>query len=526
MLQRNAMKKTADKRKLVRNREWTALSLTLFIVGDIFLLGLTYMVYQKDIVPEKFYFPVVMILAWINVFLLLLIVIGVIKKKGFFPIFASFICCCIIGGSCFGTLTLQNVYNSLEEITEPTEEEKKNYQYMCVYVLKDSPAETVNDISSMGIRAYIDTENTDTGISMLKKQLAEMELPEGTQRRTINDSKYFIEYYDYNDMAAALESGKVQALLLNPSFMSFILEDDDEFDRKVRVLSEYKWEVEDNEEKMQTAEVTKESFVVYISGIDTRSGSLNVNSNSDVNIMVVINPVYKKILLVNTPRDYYVPFDGDPEKMDKLSTSGVYGPAYTARTLAKFYGVDINYYVKVNFQTVVAIVNAVGGVTVNSDYNFSSVHGENGQTYTFVKGENTLDGNAALAFARERKSLPGGDNTRGKNQQKIITAIIKKCMTKEMIIRYNDILKVVKKYIKTNIGDTEINALIKMQLTDMASWSIESIQATGTGGFGNCWFRNVERYITRPSEKSVNAVKAKIKDTMITIEDAEGVYID
>ncbi|MBR0137911.1 MAG: LCP family protein [Erysipelotrichaceae bacterium] len=518
------MKKPLDRKRITQSRELTALALTLFVVGDAFLLGFVYMIYKKDIVPDRYYFPVAMILLWINLLLLILIVAGAIKKGRVLPVIASLLCCCLIGVSCFGTLTVQKAYESLNEITEP-EEEKKNYQYMCIYVLKDSRAETVNDIASMGIRAYIDTENTDIGITMLKQQLAEIELPEGKERRTITDSKYFKKYYDYIDMATALEDGAVEAILLNPAFMSFILEDDDDFDRKVRVLAEYKWEIEP-EETMQGAEVTKEAFVIYISGIDTRSGSLNANCNSDVNILVVVNPIYKKILLVNTPRDYYVPFDGDTEKMDKLSTAGVYGPEYSARTLAKFYGIDINYYVKVNFQTVVAVIDALGGVTVSSDYNFTSKHSLSGEVYDFVKGENKLTGDSALAFVRERKSLPGGDNTRGKHQQKVITAVIKKCTSKDVIIHYADILSVIRKYIKTNISDTDINALIKMQLTDMASWTIESIQATGTGGYGICWLRNAERYITRPSEKSVRSVKNKIREAMVTVEDAEGVFID
>lgn len=232
------------------------------------------------------------------------------------------------------------------------------------------------------------------------------------------------------------------------------------------------------------ADVTNQPFIVYLSGLDTRNvESIAEKGLSDVNMLVAINPTTKKVLMVNIPRDYYVALDGDSKKMDKLTHAGSKGIGCSMATVENIFGVKCNYYVKVNFKSVVDIVDALGGITVNSEFNFSSEHSLSGKTYSFKVGENALKGDAALAFARERKSFPKGDRQRGIHQQVVIKAIFNKVISPAILnpAKLNGVLTAITSNMKTNISSDDIKKLVRMQQNDMASWDIQSIAVDGKG---------------------------------------------
>lgn len=262
------------------------------------------------------------------------------------------------------------------------------------------------------------------------------------------------------------------------------------------------------------ADVTKDPFIVYLSGMDTR-GSKEIKDKglSDVNMLIAVNPTAKKMLMVNIPRDYYVPLYGDTNKMDKLTHGGQYGVDCSMKTLNALFDVRCNYYVKVNFQSVVDIVDALGGVTVTSDFYFSSRHSLSGKTYSFVKGENTLMGDAALAFARERESLSGGDRQRGIHQQKIISAILDEAMSPSILNPANlkNVLSAITDHTKTNVSYDDISALVRMQLNDMASWDIDTMSVDGTGSYQPSYAAGGQvLYVMQPDMETVQAAKAAI----------------
>ena len=208
-----------------------------------------------------------------------------------------------------------------------------------------------------------------------------------------------------------------------------------------------------------TAEVTKEPFFIYLSGSDTRKvENIPEKGLSDVNMVIAVDPVKHKMLMVNTPRDYYVALDGDSNKMDKLTHAGNYGIRCSMNTLEALYDIKFKYYVKVNFKSLVDIVDALGGITVNSEKAFSSRHSLSKKTYSFTKGANNLTGDAALAFARERKAFAEGDRQRGKNQQLVISAIVDKAISPSILnpSKFREILQSVTKNTKTNISKKEI----------------------------------------------------------------------
>ena len=221
--------------------------------------------------------------------------------------------------------------------------------------------------------------------------------------------------------------------------------------------------------------ITNTPFLVYIAGSDTRSHYL-YSSRNDVNILAVVNPVTKQVLLINTPRDYFVKNPAGNDIRDKLTHCGIYGVENSALALGNLYGDRVDYYAQINFDGFKTFIDAIGGVTVYSDVSFKA-----GQTY-ISKGENQLNGEQALAFARERYNLSGGDVSRGENQMKVIRAVIQKMTSGTTVItRYAEILDSLKGMFSTNITMDEISQLVKMQLGDMESWDILTYSVGGYG---------------------------------------------
>ncbi len=274
--------------------------------------------------------------------------------------------------------------------------------------------------------------------------------------------------------------------------------------------------VSDKELQIQAVktDVTKKPFIVYLSGMDTRgSGSIKDKGLSDVNMVIVVNPKTAKMLLVSIPRDYYVPLYGDSAKMDKLTHAGNRGIECSMSTLESVFDIKFNYCVKVNFKSVYDIVNALGGVTVVSDYSFKSRYSYTKKTYTFVKGENHLDGDAALAFARERKSFSGGDRQRGKHQQKIISAIVNKAMSPSILnpSKLQSVLDAVTENTKTNMEYKDISKLVKFQLNKMPKWKVDSVSVDGTGASRTTYTTpNQKLSVMIPNQSTVDAAKAAI----------------
>ena len=257
--------------------------------------------------------------------------------------------------------------------------------------------------------------------------------------------------------------------------------------------------------------ITKEPFVVYLSGVDNR-GELTENARSDVNILAVVNPVTKQAALINTPRDYYVDLAGTESK-DKLTHAGLYGVETSMATLGNLYGVDVDHYIRINFAGFISIIDAIGGVDVYSDQAFTSV-GSPGyyDPTTFAEGWNHLDGKSALAFARERHAFKTGDIQRGINQMKVIDAMANKLKSPALLMSFSKLMDAAADCFVTSFSQEQISALVRMQLGDLASWDIQSYTVTGSGGKSTkCYSaKGQSLYVMKPDENSVNEAKALI----------------
>lgn len=361
---------------------------------------------------------------------------------------------------------------------------------MIVVVKEGKPVETLLDMKNYryGIQTMADQENTNLMVEEVNKILG----------REIN----ITEYNTIQELAEALLSGSVEAAIYNEAFAGIIEDAIPEYQSQVKIIYHYGIDTE-----LEVKDVSvEEPFNVYISGIDV-SGPITTNSRSDVNIIATVNPETKKILLTTTPRDYYVQIPGvSGEQRDKLTHAGIYGVDTSIATLEQLYDIEIPYYARVNFTSLIKIVDILGGVDVDSDYTFSA------GGYQFTEGINHLDGEKALAFVRERHSFADGDNQRGKNQEKVLTAMIQKAMSPAILTNASSLLSSVSSSLETNMPSDKISELIQMQLDDGANWEIVSVNATGLGDNQACYSSGSQiLYVMQPDNTSVDDIKRKMQ---------------
>ena len=363
-------------------------------------------------------------------------------------------------------------------------------------VLKDDPAQSIYDTKdyTFGILAANDRENTN-------KALAEVQAAIGKEPATI-------EYQDNDTLIDALYAKDVKVIVINEANRSPIEEYYKTFSDDTRVLNTHKVEtVIQEDEKLD--DITKTPFNVYLSGIDVY-GSIKATSRSDVNVIVTVNPNTKQILLTSTPRDYYVPLTVSNGIPDKLTHAGIHGVDYSIGTLENLYGIDIDYYVRVNFTSVRKIVDLLGGVKVYSDYDFTSDWGP-----SFKKGYNQVNGKQALAFCRERHHFANGDYQRGRDHQHMIEAILNKAMSPDILPNYADLLKTASKNFQTNMSTKEITALAKMQLNDMSQWTIKYANAAGQGASKTTYsYQSRKLYVCVPDYNSVAKITKRINKVL------------
>ena len=366
-----------------------------------------------------------------------------------------------------------------------------------VAVMADDPAEDIQGAAdhTFGVQYSMNGDQITQTVEAINSEL-------GTEI-TIR------EYDSLAEQAEALHDGEVDAIIYNEGYTGILEEAFEGYSENTKVIYTHsiKSELENQSSDVQ---VKDESFSVYISGIDV-FGAIETNSRSDVNIIAVVNPTSHQILLVTTPRDYYVEIPGvSGGEKDKLTHAGIYGVDTSMATLEQLYDTDLDFYARVNFTSLIEIVDALGGVDVESEYAFTTSY-ESGMVMNVSEGTNHFNGKEALAFSRERLNVPGGDNQRGKDQQAVITAMIKKMVSPAILTGANGILNSVSGNVETNMSESQIQELIKTQLSEGASWNITSMAAEGTGDNQYCYsYSGAPLYVMQPDQASVDAIKAAI----------------
>lgn len=315
-------------------------------------------------------------------------------------------------------------------------------------------------------------------------------------------------------MVHDLLDSKTDAIILESGYYTLAAEEIADFEGKTKVIYTFEVSEKIDSSSLSDASITTDPFILYISGIDQRGKITSVRGRSDVNQLLVVNPKTHKILIVNTPRDYYVQLHGTTGLKDKLTHAGIYGINKSVETLEDLYNIDIDHYLRVNFNTLETLVDVIGGIDVYSDISFDMTHIKGRHVF---KGMNHFDGKEALAYSRERYAYRTGDNHRGQNQQDVIEAIIDKVSTSEVLIKkYPSILKTMEGTFQTDLSMDDITSLVKMQLASMPKWEIESIAVTGTGSSNYTYSmgHNYRLYVMEPNMASINNAKAKISEVL------------
>jgi len=376
--------------------------------------------------------------------------------------------------------------NSTMDFIGKFNKDKYKEENFLVLVLEDSRYQDITELKDQKI-GYISNELTN-----INKALDELNNKITYEKVQMSDSENLLD---------SLFKNEVEAVIIEENQKALIEENKDEkHDLRVLYTITIKTEMTDIKTNVN---VSKEPFAIYLTGIDT-FGSINSVSRSDVNIVAVVNPNTKQVLLISIPRDYYVQINGTTGLKDKLTHTGIYGIDTSVKTIEDLLEMDISYYFKVNFSSVIKIVDQLGGIDVYSKYTFKTSRNNSGH-YTFYKGYNHMNGDQALAFVRERYNLPGGDRSRGENQQAVISGLINKATSSAIITKYNSILKSLEGTFQTNMDEKEITNLIKMQLNDMAKWNVTSINLDGRDGHEYTYsYPHQKLYVMLPKEETVS----------------------
>ncbi|HIZ81356.1 MAG TPA: LCP family protein [Candidatus Mediterraneibacter pullistercoris] len=403
-------------------------------------------------------------------------------------IYSVLITCVLLIGSYY----IAETYNLIAAITGGNVRVDK----MAVAVMAEDPAQTIEDAMDyqFGVQFQQGGDNIQTAVTNLQEEL--------------NTTLSITECDSVQAQAQSLFNGEVQAVIYNEAYTELMDDAVEGFSSNTRIIYEMTIRTELNLGGGSDDSLTKEPFTVYISGIDTY-GEVSETSRSDVNIIAVVNPSTRQILLITTPRDSYVPLYGPDVQqgaMDKLTHAGVYGIETSMETLGELYETDINYYVRLNFTSLIDIVDILGGIDVNSEYAFSTGD-ESGYVMEVKEGLNHFNGEQALAFCRERHNLEDGDNQRGKNQQAVITGMLKKVISPTMLLRAGTIMNQVSKDVEMNVSQGQLNSLIRNQLGSNADWTIQSVALTGTGGEDYCYSASSQLlYVMYPDETELQHI--------------------
>lgn len=471
-----------------KDKKLFKVSSIIWIITILILVFFIYNILSLNILPDKYLIPIFITLLLIHI--VYLICIKLKKKKS--TIFFSVI---VVLMSLLELFAVFKLSDTLSFLRFNFGKSKISYVYNLV-VPVTSNYNNENDVKNLNIYYYKDLDD-DSKLLDKTKNL-----------KLVN--------YDGNvfDMLSSVNTDN-KVVLVSNAFYEVMIENDEKYEANTKIIATYNIEVEE-EESDTNKDVTKDSFILFINGIDTRSGTLPARSLSDVNILMAVNPTKKEILMVAIPRDAYVQLHGTTGLKDKLTHSGTYGGVKsTVATLQDLFDLNIDYYLRVNFNAVINLVDAVGGITLYSDVNYSFTCHTNASC-TFNPGNNTVDGACALAFARERKSYNTGDKHRGENQEQVISKVFEKITSSSTLINdYSNILKALDGTFETSLDSEDITSLVKMQINDMAKWTINSYNISGTGSMEYTHsYPNQKLYVMFIDQNTIDTAKEKIIEVL------------
>ena len=480
--------RTNRKQKRTSNRSWGMVNVGLTILYAILALVLLFTMFNYNFL--SFRFLNIIITIGLLVVLAISIFLQKTKKSALVTTVVLVIFSLVSLVGIFGFKQMIDITNRMNQTAAFSEVE------MSIVVPKESDIKDVSQLTSVQAPTKVDKNNIETLMSALKKD-KKVDVK-------VDDVASYQEAYDN------LKSGKSKAMVLSGSYASLLESVDSNYASNLKTIYTYKIKKKNSNSAKQ---VDSKVFNIYISGIDTY-GSISTVSRSDVNIIMTVNMNTHKILLTTTPRDAYVKIpDGGADQYDKLTHAGIYGVETSEKTLENLYGIKIDYYARINFTSFLKLIDQLGGVTVHNDQAFTSLHGK----FDFPVGDIQMNSEQALGFVRERYSLDGGDNDRGKNQEKVISAIVNKLASLKSVSNFTSIVNNLQDSVQTNISLDTINALANTQLDSGSKFTVTSQAVTGTGSTGQLTsyaMPNSSLYMMKLDDSSVASASQAIKNLM------------
>ena len=480
--------RTNRKQKRTSNRSWGMVNVGLTILYAILALVLLFTMFNYNFL--SFRFLNIIITIGLLVVLAISIFLQKTKKSPLVTTVVLVIFSLVSLVGIFGFKQMIDITNRMNQTAAFSEVE------MSIVVPKESDIKDVSQLTSVQAPTKVDKNNIEILMSALKKD-KKVDVK-------VDDVASYQEAYDN------LKSGKSKAMVLSGSYASLLESVDSNYASNLKTIYTYKIKKKNNNSANQ---VDSKVFNIYISGIDTY-GPISTVSRSDVNIIMTVNMNTHKILLTTTPRDAYVKIPGGgADQYDKLTHAGIYGVETSEQTLEDLYGIKIDYYARINFTSFLKLIDQLGGVTVHNDQAFTSLHGK----FDFPVGDIQMNSEQALGFVRERYSLDGGDNDRGKNQEKVISAIVNKLASLKSVSNFTSIVNNLQDSVQTNISLDTINALANTQLDSGSKFTVTSQAVTGTGSTGQLTsyaMPNSSLYMMKLDNSSVASASQVIKNLM------------
>ena len=478
--------RTNRKQKRTSNRSWGMVNVGLTILYAILALVLLFTMFNYNFLSFRF----LNIIITIGLLVVLAISIFLQKTKKL-PLVTTvvlviFSLVSLVG--IFGFKQMIDITNRMNQTAAFSEVE------MSIVVPKESDIKDVSQLTSVQAPTKVDKNNIEILMSALKKD-KKVDV-------RVDDVASYQEAYDN------LKSGKSKAMVLSGSYASLLESVDSNYASNLKTIYTYKIKKKNSNSANQ---VDSRVFNIYISGIDTY-GPISTVSRSDVNIIMTVNMNTHKILLTTTPRDAYVKIPGGgADQYDKLTHAGIYGVETSEQTLEDLYGIKLDYYARINFTSFLKLIDQLGGVTVHNDQAFTQ------EKFDFPVGDIQMNSEQALGFVRERYSLDGGDNDRGKNQEKVISAIVNKLASLKSVSNFTSIVDNLQDSVQTNISLDTINALANTQLDSGSKFTVTSQAVTGTGSTGQLTsyaMPNSSLYMMKLDNSSVASASQVIKNLM------------
>lgn len=474
-------KKEKEKQTAKKNKGFRVLSIIYSILVICFIASLLWL----NVLPAEYLYPLIGVIVVISLFIVPVMYSknGKKNRKKIAAFFAVLFMVLFGIGTYYMTATI-GFFNAITSIGGTSED-------FYLVVKADSSYDEASQLSGKTVATYA---TADTSYAEAKTKLQD----------EVSVEYSYIE--SIPDLLDGLLDEDYPAIFISAATYDTMKESDSQLETETKIIHTISVKVQSSR-TTKHVDVTDESFNILVSGLDT-TGDISTVSRSDVNMVVTINPVTKQILLTSIPRDYYVDLPSKGAK-DKLTHSGLYGIDETVGAVEQALGIEINYYVKVNYSTVVKLVDAIGGIDIYSPYTFTT-HGMSDH-YTFYEGENHLDGSMALAYSRERQSFSAGDMQRNENQQLILKAIMDKALQSSTILSdYTSILSAIEDNLETDMGSRDIRALIRMQLGNMASWDIQTQALKGEPDFQICYALGTGASVVMPDAALIAEAADKI----------------